>query len=137
MASPRDPAADAQQRAAAELSAIHRAGQRKLVFGFIGLGLIVLVALGLTMVFDHSRAPTAEEKRAQEDAEMMKANEELSELNARLKQEPCDAKAAERRVAIFQQFKRGTGARNLARQFIARCGDNAMLRAVTADPAQR
>lgn len=105
------------------LDDLARARQRKLVMGFAGGTVIVLICIALVTLFQRSKPLTEEEQLARDQ-------EEISELNATLRETPCDAKAAERRVRIFEAHQRTRTARRLAKEFLASCGDHAYLKSV-------
>ena len=125
-----------ENRAAyAALADLNRARTRKLLFGLVGLAVAIAVAVGLVLVLQGSRPPTKEEIAAKERAAFREAQDEISELNAVLKQTPCDTAAAERRVSLFVANNQTRTARRLAKQFLEQCGENAALSAV-ADAAK-
>lgn len=69
------------------------------------------------------------------DEEFSAARGEIRDLNAQLKQTPCDAALAERRVTLFMTHQQTSTARRLAKKFLEKCGENANLRSV-ADGAK-
>lgn len=115
-----------------------RSRRKKLVIGLAAVVALALTGFGLIKILESSRAPTAEEQRAedfeQRESEYQAARDEISELNDVLRQNPCDAKAAERRVALFQANHRAGTARKLAKKFLDQCGANPTLQAVADSP---
>ncbi len=118
------------REAAAALASMERARNKKLMFGVLGLAIAVAIGFGLVKIIQSSRPATKEEIAAHKQAEFRAADDEIRELNTLLKQTPCDATAAERRVSLFMTHNQTRTARRLAKQFIEKCGDNAALRAV-------
>lgn len=116
--------------AASALDGLARARHKKLLIGLAGLAAAVLLGVGLVKILQSSRPPTQEELREQKDEEFRAAQDEIRGLNEVLKQNPCDAQAAERRAQLFVTHGQpGTG-RKLAKKFLDQCGDNAALRAI-------
>jgi len=122
------------REAAVALDDMGRARTRKLVLGLAGVAVAVLIGFGLVKILRSSRAPTPEEVSVKKNADYREAQAEIRDLNAVLKQTPCDTQAAERRVSLFQTHEQMVTARKLARKFLEQCGDNAKLRAI-ADQA--
>ena len=106
------------------------AKSRKFVIGLAVVALLGLAGFGVIQLLESSRAPTREETAAKEEAEYRAAQDEIRELNEVLKATPCDAKAAERRVTLFQQHQQTRTGKKLAKKFLEECGDNAYLRSV-------
>lgn len=125
------------REAAAALEDLGRARTKKILLGLAGLAVAVLLGIGLVTLLRSSRPPTPEEVSAKEQQAFREAQAEIRELNAVLKQTPCEAQAAERRVRLFQRHNQTRTARGLARKFLERCGDHAYLRSVADDAARR
>jgi hypothetical protein len=115
---------------ASALDDFARARRKKLVIGAAAVAALALTGVGLIKIFEKSRAPTAEEEAEQRAIEYREASDEIRELNDVLRANPCDAQAAERRVALFQANSRPGTARKLAKKFLDQCGSNATLKAV-------
>ena len=107
-----------------------RARRKKLLVGIVAVVALALTGFGLIKILDSSRAPTKEEEAEQRAVEYDEARDEISQLNDVLRQNPCDVRAAERRVALFQANNRTGTARKLAKKFLDQCGQNATLKAV-------
>lgn len=118
------------QATASAVDDFARSRRKKLVIGLVAVVALALTGFGLIKILESSRAPTAEEEAQQRAVEYDQARDEISELNDVLKQNPCDTKAAERRVALFQANGRPGTARKLAKKFLDQCGENATLKAV-------
>ncbi|MBA3464320.1 MAG: hypothetical protein H0T46_30490 [Deltaproteobacteria bacterium] len=118
------------QATASALDDFARARRKKLVIGLVAVVALALTGFGLIKILESSRAPTAEEEAEQRAVEYNEARDEISELNDVLRQNPCDVRAAERRVALFQANSRLGTARKLAKKFLDQCGENATLKAV-------
>lgn len=118
------------REAAVVLDDMGRARTKKLLLGLAGVAVAVLIGYGLVTILRSSRPPTPEEVSAKENAEYREAQAEIRELNAVLKQTPCDVQAAERRISLFQTHDQMTTARKLARKFLEQCGENGKLRSI-------
>lgn len=114
----------------AALTDLNRARTKKILVGLVGVAVAVAIAVGIVLVIQGSAPPTKEEIAAKEQAAFREAQDEIRDLNAILKQTPCDTTAAERRVSLFVKNHQTRTARRLAKQFLDQCGDNAALRAV-------
>ena len=126
--------ATVQQRetrdAVTALDELARARHKKILVAIAGVAAAVLFAVGLVKILQSSAPPTDEEIREQKDIEFRAAQDEIRDLNAVLKQNPCAAAAAERRARLFvTNGQPGTG-RKLAKKFLDQCGDNPTLRAI-------
>ncbi len=104
---------------------------KKTLIGVVGLAVAISLGVGLVKVLQHSSpdAVAAREKEAKDKA-YRADQDEISELNAEIKQNPCNAAAAERRASLFVRNQNGRTGRKLAKDFLAKCGDNASIRAI-------
>ena len=106
------------------------AKSRKVVLGLVVIAVLGLAGFGLIKLLQSSRAPTREEIAERENAEFREAQEEIRELNDVLRETPCDAKSAERRVSLFATHDQTRTAKRLATKFLEQCGENAYLRSI-------
>lgn len=117
------------RQAAEVLEDLAVARNRKIAISLAVVAGLGLAGFGLVKLLQSSRAPTEEEIAAKENAAYRAAQEEIRELNGVLRNAPCDAKAAERRVSLFQQHQQTRTATRLAKKFLEQCGENAVMRA--------
>lgn len=106
------------------------AKNKKVVIALAVVAVLGLAGFGLIKLMEGSREETPAEQRARADEEFRAAQVEIAELNDVLRGTPCDAKAAQRRVFLFQQHDQTRTGKKLAKKFLEECGENTYLRSV-------